>query len=144
MNTDPNNTNPLDAVKDDNDGFFHPHDCPQWKQEQGSDNFLHGNNNTHVHKSTQASFRADVPLLVWDGTQYQLDYNHNHRPISVQDGTTHTNIVYDDNDDDATNDYTYDDYDECGYTYDYAYGDFSNMNNPSVRLQFKKCLQTVQ
>ena len=83
MNTDTNNTNPLDAVKDDNDGFFHPHDCPQWKQEQGSDNFLHGNNNTHVHKSTQASFRADVPLLVWDGTQYQLDYNHNHRPISV-------------------------------------------------------------
>ena len=57
---------------------------------------------------------------------------------------THTNIVYDDDNDDATNDYTYDDYDECGYTYDYAYGDFSNMNNPSVRLQFKKCLQTVQ
>ena len=24
-----------------------------------------------------------APLLVWDGTQYQLDYNHDHRPISV-------------------------------------------------------------
>jgi len=64
--------------------------------------------------------------------------------LSRMEPQTHTNIVYDDDNDDATNDYTYDDYDECGYTYDYAYGDFSNMNNPSVRLQFKKCLQTVQ
>ena len=83
--------------------------------------------------SHATSFHANVPLLVWDGTQYQLDYNHNHRPISVWDGATHTDIVYDDDDD----------YD--GRTdYDYAYGDSFNMNDPSVRLQFEKCLQTVQ
>ena len=36
-----------------------------------------------------------------------------------------------------------DDYD--GRTdYDYAYGDSFNMNDPSVQLQFEKCLQTVQ
>ena len=41
----------------------------------------------------------EAPLLVWDGTQYQLDYTHNHRPsVSVWDGTTHTDIVYDDYD----------------------------------------------
>ena len=74
------------------------------------------------HKSTQASFHDGVPILVfvWDGTQYQLDYNHNHRPISVWDGTTHTDIVYDNNDDDDTNNYAYD-YDKYGTVYDYAY-----------------------
>ena len=56
----------------------------------------------------------------------------NNRPISVTwNGTTLTDIVYDDDDDD---------YD--GRTdYDYAYGESFNMNDPSVRLQFKKCLQ---
>ena len=73
----------------------------------------------------------DTPLLVWNGTQYRLDYTHNHRPsISVWDGTTHTDIVYDD------------DYD-CRTDSDYAYGDSSNMNDPSVQLQFVKCLQAV-
>ena len=44
-----------------------------------------------------------------DGTQYQLDYNHNHRLVSVWDGTTHTDIVYEDDDDDyhGTNDYAH-------------------------------------
>ena len=72
-----------------------------------------------------------APLLVWDVTQYQLNYNHNYWPISVWDGTTHTDIVY------------VDDYD-CRTDYDYAYGDSSNMNDPSVRLQFTHCLNTVQ
>ena len=80
---------------------------------------------------------ADAPLLVWDGTQYQLDYNHNYRSLFVRDGTTHTDILYDDDDDD-------DDYDKYGTAYDYAYGDSFNMNDLSVRLQFKKYLQTVQ
>ena len=40
-----------------------------------------------------------APLLVWDGTQYQLNYNHDHRPISTWDGTTHTDIVYEDDED---------------------------------------------
>ena len=72
----------------------------------------------------------EAPLLVWDGTQYQLDYTHNHRPsVSVWDGTTHTDIVYDD-------------YDCC--TDDYAYGDSCNMNDSSVRSQFQQSLQTVQ
>ena len=80
---------------------------------------------------------------IWDDTQYQLNYNHNHHSISVWDGTTHADIVYDNNDD-AT-DYEYNDYyDKCGATYDYAYGDSYNMNDPSIRLQFKKCLQVVQ
>ena len=52
-------------------------------------------------------------------TQYQLDYNHDHRPISVWDGTTHTDITYDDNDEYRTH-------------FDYAYGDSFNMNDPSV------------
>ena len=60
---------------------------------------------------------------MWDGTKYQLDYNYNHRPIYVWDGTTYTDIVYDDDDDDddddATN-YGYDAYDEYGTDYDYA------------------------
>ena len=71
------------------------------------------------------------PLLVWDGTQYQLDYNHNHRSISTWDGTTHTDIVYDDDDDyNGTNDYTY--------------GDPFNMTDSSNQLQFTQCLKTVQ
>jgi hypothetical protein len=38
-----------------------------------------------------------------------------------------------------------DDDDYNGRTdYDYAYGDSFNMNDPSVQLQFQKCLQTVQ
>ena len=90
----------------------------------------------------QETYHAEVLLLIWDGTQYQLNYNHNHHSISVWDGTTHTDIVYDNNDD-AT-DYEYNDYDKCGATYDYAYGDSFNMNDPSIRLQFKKCLQVVQ
>ena len=37
----------------------------------------------------------------------------------------------------------YDDDDYEGRTdYDYAYGDSLNMNDPSVQLQFEKCLQT--
>ena len=78
--------------------------------------------------------------------QYQLNYNHNHRPISVWDGTTHTDIVYNDDDDidDDYTDYAYDDYDQCGATYDYAYGDSFNMNDPSAQTQFQKCLQIVQ
>ena len=90
-----------------------------------------------THKSTQASYHADVPLLVWDGTQYQLDYNHNQRPISTWNGTTHTDIVYDDDDDD-------DDDDDGRTAYDYAYGDPFNMNDPSNQLQFTQCLKTVQ
>ena len=79
----------------------------------------HNNNDNdrrrpHPRRPTQASFHADAPLLVWDGTQYQLDYNHNHRPISVWDGTTHTDIVYGD------------DYD-CHTDYDYAYSDSSKL-----------------
>ena len=62
--------------------------------------------------------------------QYQLDYNNNHRPISTWNGTTHTDIVYDDY--------------EYGSTDDYAYGDSCNMNDPSVRQQFTQCLKTVQ
>ena len=77
--------------------------------------------------------------LVFFAVQYQLDYNHNYRSLFVRDGTTHTNIVYDDDDNDD-----YDDYDEYGTAYDYAYGDSFNMNDLSVRLQFKKYLQTVQ
>ena len=72
-----------------------------------------------------------APLLVWDGTQYQLDYSHNHRPISTWDGTTHTDIVYDDDDD-------------YNGTNDYAYGDPFNMNDSSNQLQFTQCLKTVQ
>ena len=72
-----------------------------------------------------------APLLVWDGTQYQLDYNHDHRPISTWDGTTHTDIVYDgDEDYNGTN--------------DYAYGDPFNMNDSSNQLQLTQCLKTVQ
>ena len=56
------------------------------------------------------------------------------RPISTWNWTTHTNIVYDDDDDDY--DGRTDD--------DYAYGDSFNMNDPSVQLQFEKCPQTVQ
>ena len=53
----------------------------------------------------------------------------NNRPISTWNGTTHTDIVYDDDD-------NYD-----GRTdYDYAYSDSFNMNDPSVQLQFEKCL----
>ena len=48
---------------------------------------------------------TELPLLVWDSTQYQLDYNHNHRPISVWDGSTHTGIVYDDEYDDYDDEY---------------------------------------
>jgi hypothetical protein len=81
---------------------------------------------THTHTVV-----PKAPLLVWDGPQYQLDYNHNHRPISTWNGTTHTDIVYDD------------DYD-CRTDYDYADGDSLNMNDPSVRLQFTQCLKTVQ
>ena len=119
MNTNNNNNDlPNDVNNED--------DCPQWKKEQ-------------EHKSTQASFHDGVPILVfvWDGTQYQLDYNQNHRPISVWDGTTHTDIVYDndDDDDDDTNNYAYD-YDKYGTVYDYTYGDSFNMNDPSVRSQF--------
>ena len=76
------------------------------------------NNNNNIRRAKpartkQSAYRTvipKVPLLVWDGTQYQLDYNHNHRPISTWNGTTHTDIVYDD------------DYD-CCTDYDYAYGD---------------------
>ena len=53
----------------------------------------------------------------------------NNRPISTWNGTTHTDIVYDDDD-------NYD-----GRTdYDYAYGDSFNMNDPSARVQFEQCL----
>ena len=47
---------------------------------------------------------------------------------------THTDIVYDDEDDDDTNN-AYD-YDKYGTVYDYTYGDSFNMNDPSVRSQF--------
>ena len=30
------------------------------------------------------------------------------------------------------------------HTYDYAYGDSFNMNDPNVKLQFKECLWAVQ
>ena len=73
------------------------------------------NNNNDPPNDDDETHHADVPLLVWDGTKYQLDYNYNnHRPIYVWDGTTYTDIVYDDDDDDdddATN-YGYDAYDE--------------------------------
>ena len=72
-----------------------------------------------------------APLLVWDGTQYQLDYNHDHRPIYVWDGTTHTDIVYADDED-------------YNVTNDYAHGDPFNMNDSSNQLQFIQCLHTVQ
>ena len=72
-----------------------------------------------------------APLLVWDGTQYQLDYNDDHRPISTWDGTTHTDIMYDDDDD-------------YNGTNDYAYGDPFNMNDSSNQLQLIQCLKTVQ
>ena len=98
-------------------------------------NFENNNNNdpstTNTRSDIHASFHTDVPLLVWDGTQYQLDYNHNHRPISTWDGTTHTDIVYDDDDD-------------YNGTNDYAYGDPFNMNDSSNQLQFTQCLKTVQ
>ena len=58
----------------------------------------------------------------------------NARPISTWNGTTHTDIIYDDDDD-------YD-YDGCT-DYDYAYGDSFNMNDPSVQLQFQKCLRAA-
>ena len=106
------------------------------------------NNNNNLRRTTptrtkQSAYRGsktkpthtavpNAPLLVWDGTQYQLDYTHNHRrPIYTWNGTTHTDIVYDD------------DYD-CHTDYDYADGDSLNMNDPSVRLQFTQCLKTVQ
>ena len=53
-----------------------------------------------------------------------------HCPISVWDGTTYTDIVYDDDDYDGRIDY------------DYAYGDPFNMNDPSVRAQFEQSLHT--
>ena len=54
----------------------------------------------------------EAPLLVCDGTQYHIDYTHNHRPsVSVWVGITHTDIVYDDYD--------------CR-TDDYAHGDSFN------------------
>ena len=81
---------------------------------------------THTHTAV-----PKAPLLVWDGTQYQLDYSHDHRPISTWDGTTHTDIVYD-NDDDYNG------------TNDYAYGDPFNMYDLSNQLQFTQCLKTVQ
>jgi hypothetical protein len=81
---------------------------------------------THTHTVV-----PKAPLLVWDGTQYQVDYNHNHRPISTWDGTTHTDIVYDDDEDyNGTNDYAY------GYPF--------NMNDSSNQLQFTQSLKTVQ
>ena len=135
--TNSTNTDNNDLSDDDNDDDCSPRqamlpmlqqDTPRWKQEQ-----------EHLHKSTHASFHDGIPILVWDGTQYQLDCNHNHRPISVWGGTTHTNIMYDDDDDDDTND-AYD-YDNYGTVYDYAYGDSFNMNDPSVRSQFQKCSQ---
>ena len=47
--------------------------------------------------------------------------------------------MYDDDDDDDDDDNKY------GCTnYEYAYGDSFNMNDPSVRLQFKSCLQTYR
>ena len=88
----------------------------------------HTYTNPHKHPS-----QKHPSLYGLHDTQYQLDYNHNHRPICVWNGTTHTDIVYDDDDD----------YD-CRTDHDYANGDSSNMNDPSVRLQFTQCLQTVQ
>ena len=103
------------------------------------------NNNNNIKRRTtpartkQTAYRRkpthtvvpQAPLLVWDGTQYQLDYNDDHRPISTWDGTTHTDIVYDDDDD-------------YNGTNDYAYGDPFNMNDPSNQLQFTQRLKTVQ
>ena len=77
-------------------------------------------------------------LLKGGRKEYQLDYNHNHRSTSVWDGTTHTDIVYDDDNDDTNDAY---DYDKYGTVYDYAYGDSFNMNDPSVRSQFQKYSQ---
>ena len=78
------------------------------------------------HRQLQAMF----PQLVTAYVPPPIPIYANHRPISTWNGSTHTDIVYDDDDD----------YD--GRTaYDYAYGDPFNMNDPSVRLQFEKCLQ---
>ena len=86
-NNNNNNNDPSDDDDNDNDDCFPSQatlpvlqqDTPRWKHEQD-----------HLQESTQASFHDGVPLLVWDSKQYQLDYNHNHRPISVWDGTTYT------------------------------------------------------
>ena len=94
---------------------IHPHDCPRWQQE---------------HKQLQAMF----PQLVTVHVAVPSPIPIYARPIPTWNGTTpHTDIVYDDDDD-------YDDRTD----YDYAYGDTFNMNDPSVQLQFEKCLQTVQ
>ena len=98
-----NNTNVINPT-------IHPHDCPRWQQE---------------HRQLQAMF----PQLITAHAAAPTPI----RPISTWNGTTHTDIVYDDDD-------NYD-----GRTdYDYAYGDSFNMNDPSVRVQFKKCLRAVQ
>ena len=90
-----------------NNTHIHPHDCPRWQQE---------------HKQLQAMFPQFFTNHVTAPSPI--------RPISTWNGTTHTDIVYDDDDDfDGRTDY------------DYAYGDSLNMNDPSVRFQFEKCLQ---
>ena len=108
------------------------------------------NNNNKIRRATEIQTKTKTkptptvdpitPLLVWDGTQYQLDYNHNHRSISVWDRTTHTNIVYEEDDDDDTDDadYTYDDYEKCSAAYDYAYADSLNMNDPTFPITIQR------
>ena len=80
------------------------------------------NTYTNPHKHPFMLTYPSLCGVVHNIYQYQLNYNHNHRPISVWDGTTHTDIVYnddddiDDDDDDDYTDYAYDDYDPCGAT----------------------------
>ena len=79
--------------------------CPNWSR--------------HSHKK---------PITLKHSSLYEMAH-------SINSGTTHTDIVYDDNGDD---------YDKYGTVYDYAYDDSFNINDPSLWLQFQKCLQAVQ
>ena len=106
----PPRTNPPIPITNVINPTIHPHDCPRWQQE---------------HKQLQAMFPQFVTAHV--AVPSPIPIYTNDRPISTWDGTTHTNIVYDDDD-------SYD-----GRTdYDNAYGDSFTMNNPSVQLQIQK------
>ena len=67
-----------------------------------NNNDLPNNNNAICATPTRSKqiSPANAPLPIWDGTQCQLDYNHNHnqRLLWTWNGTTHTDVVYDDDD----------------------------------------------
>ena len=95
----PNATNALTrliaSTTDKSTPMIHPHNSPQWQQE---------------HRQLQAMFPQFVTAHV--AAPSLIPIYANDRPISTWNGTTHTDIVYDDD-----NDYD-------GRTdYDYAYGD---------------------